>query len=113
MDARQYRVHQIAAPPEEERLHPWQWRFWHRLPRDGRVAIFDRSWYGRVLVERVEGLADERDWRRGFEEIRQFEARLLELDGVESVEIEEVFDRWRRADVSQKGLRQLRQVGVA
>ncbi|WP_442489064.1 polyphosphate kinase [Halomonas litopenaei] len=78
MDARQYRVHQIAAPTEEERLHPWQWRFWHRLPRDSRVAIFDRSWYGRVLVERVEGLADEPDWRRGFEEIRQFEARLLE-----------------------------------
>ncbi|MBY5968444.1 polyphosphate kinase [Halomonas denitrificans] len=82
LDARLYQVHQIAAPTQEELLHPWQWRFWQRLPRDGRVAVFDRSWYGRVLVERVEGLAVEDDWRRGYEEIRQFEARLLEHGAV-------------------------------
>ncbi|MDR5865584.1 polyphosphate kinase [Halomonas koreensis] len=77
LDARQYRVHRIGAPSDEERAHPWAWRFWRRLPLDGRVAIFDRSWYGRVLVERVEGLAAPADWRRAYDEIRRFEARLL------------------------------------
>ncbi|MFG6177118.1 polyphosphate kinase [Halomonas sp. THAF12] len=77
LDARQYRVHRIAAPSDEERAHPWAWRFWRRLPLDGRVAIFDRSWYGRVLVERVEGLAEPAAWRRAYDEIRRFERQLL------------------------------------
>ncbi len=77
LDARQYRVHRIAAPSDEERAHPWAWRFWRRLPLDGRVAVFDRSWYGRVLVERVEGLAEPAEWRRGYDEIRRFERQLL------------------------------------
>ncbi|MGQ7245845.1 hypothetical protein ACUN9Y_00710 [Halomonas sp. V046] len=77
LDARVYRVHQIAAPSDEEARYPWQWRFWQRLPRDGRVAVFDRSWYGRVLVERVEAFAAESDWRRGYAEIRHFEGGLL------------------------------------
>ena len=77
LDARYYRVYSVAAPSDEERLEPWLWRFWRRVPQDGRVAIFDRTWYGRVLVERVEGLACENAWRRGFTEIRHFERQLL------------------------------------
>lgn len=78
LDARRYRVHSIAAPSDEERVHPWAWRFWRRLPADGRFALFDRSWYGRVLVERVEGFATPAQWRRAYGEIRHFEQRLLE-----------------------------------
>ncbi|GHE20416.1 polyphosphate:AMP phosphotransferase [Halomonas urumqiensis] len=78
LDARQYRVHRIAAPSDEELAKPWSWRFWRRLPADGRIAIFDRSWYGRVLVERVEALASPAQWQRGYGEIRHFEQQLLE-----------------------------------
>lgn len=77
LDARFYRVYSVAAPTDEEHLQPWLWRFWRRLPRDGRVAIFDRTWYGRVLVERVEGFAKQNAWQRGFSEICHFEAQLL------------------------------------
>ena len=76
LDARSYRVHRIAAPTDEERRHHYLWRFWRRLPEDGRIAVFDRSWYGRVLVERVEGFAAEPAWRRAYAEIREFEAHL-------------------------------------
>jgi len=78
MDASLYRVVPIAAPTEEELAHHYQWRFWRHLPRAGHVTIFDRSWYGRVLVERVEGLASENEWRRGFSEINVFEEQLVE-----------------------------------
>ena len=57
MDARDYQVMSVAAPTDEERAHPYLWRFWRHLPPPGRVMIYDRSWYGRVLVERVEGFA--------------------------------------------------------
>jgi len=77
LDARYYRVYSVSAPSDEERLQPWLWRFWRRLPQDGRVAIFDRTWYGRVLVERVEGFARQSDWQRGFTEICHFENQLL------------------------------------
>ena len=77
LDARQYRVHQIGPPSDEELAHPWAWRFWRRLPLDGRIAIFDRSWYGRVLVERVEGLVPPETWQRAYGEIRRFERQLL------------------------------------
>ena len=76
IDARDYRVVRIAAPSEEERRHPWLWRFWRHLTPAGRMVIFDRSWYGRVLVERVEGFASEADWRRAYDEIVDFEAQL-------------------------------------
>jgi len=78
MDARQYRVTSIAAPTEEERAHPWLWRFWRDLPRRGRVTIYDRSWYGRVLVERVEGFAATHEWQRAYSEINSFEEQLAE-----------------------------------
>ena len=78
LDARDYQVIPIAAPSDEERAHHYLWRFWRHLSRAGRVTIFDRSWYGRVLVERVEGFAGEREWRRAYAEINQFEEQLVE-----------------------------------
>jgi AMP-polyphosphate phosphotransferase len=76
LDARRYEVVPIAAPSEEERAHPYLWRFWRHVPRRGRFALFDRSWYGRVLVERVDGLAAEPDWMRAYREIVDFEEAL-------------------------------------
>ena len=78
LDARSYQVIPIAAPTDEERAHHYLWRFWRRLPRAGEVVIFDRSWYGRVLVERVEGFAPEQAWRRAYQEINDFEDNLVE-----------------------------------
>ncbi len=78
MDARAYRVVPIAAPTDEERAHHYLWRFWRHVPRAGYVTIYDRSWYGRVLVERVEGFASEDEWRRAYSEINQFEEQLTE-----------------------------------
>jgi polyphosphate:AMP phosphotransferase len=78
LDARRYSVVPVAAPTEEERAQPWLWRFWRHLPGKGRVTIFDRTWYGRVLVERVEGFAKEADWMRAYYEINDFEHQLSE-----------------------------------
>lgn len=78
LDARFYEVVSIAAPSDEERGRPYLWRFWRRLPRQGHVAIFDRSWYGRVLVERLEGFCAPQDWRRAFAEINAFEEHLVD-----------------------------------
>jgi polyphosphate:AMP phosphotransferase len=76
LEARQYQVIPIAAPTEEERAQPYLWRFWRHVPRKGRVTIFDRSWYGRVLVERVEKFCSEADWMRAYGEINDFEGQL-------------------------------------
>jgi polyphosphate:AMP phosphotransferase len=78
LDARSYQVIPIAAPTDEERAHHYLWRFWRHLSRAGRLTIFDRSWYGRVLVERVEGFATEQEWRRAYSEIGEFEEQLVE-----------------------------------
>ncbi|HEY5712969.1 MAG TPA: polyphosphate kinase [Allosphingosinicella sp.] len=75
-DPRSYKVWPIAAPNDEEKARHYMWRFWQRLPKTGEVAIFDRSWYGRVLVERVEGFATPAEWRRAYDEINEFEAGL-------------------------------------
>lgn len=77
LDARYYNVIPVAAPTEEERAQPYLWRFWRHIPRRGRVTIFDRSWYGRVLVERVEKFCSEADWMRAYSEINDFEAQLV------------------------------------
>jgi polyphosphate:AMP phosphotransferase len=77
LDARRYDVVPIAAPTEEERAQPYLWRFWRHVPRKGHFAFFDRSWYGRVLVERVEGFAEEADWMRAYREIVDFEESLV------------------------------------
>lgn len=77
LDARHYRVTPIAAPTEEEARQPYLWRFWRHLPHRGRFGIFDRSWYGRVLVERVEGYCSHADWMRAYGEINDFEEQLV------------------------------------
>jgi polyphosphate kinase 2 (PPK2 family) len=74
-DPRHYRTWPIGVPTEEERAHHFLWRFWSKLPGLGEIAVFDRSWYGRVLVERVDGLATEKEWRRAYDEINEFEAQ--------------------------------------
>lgn len=78
IDARDYQVVQIAKPSDEELAHHYLWRFWRQLSRAGRMTIFDRSWYGRVLVERVEGFAAPHEWRRAYAEINDFEDHLIE-----------------------------------
>jgi polyphosphate:AMP phosphotransferase len=78
LDARLYRVISIAAPTDEEKAQHYLWRFWRHIPRDGYVTIYDRSWYGRVLVERVEGFAEREEWERAYQEINDFEEQLVE-----------------------------------
>jgi polyphosphate kinase 2 (PPK2 family) len=77
LDPRHVRVKQFAAPTHDEKRHHWLWRFWPALPGWGGMAVLDRSWYGRVLVERVEGLAPDAAWQRAYEEIRDFEHMLV------------------------------------
>lgn len=81
MDPRGFKVWPISAPKDRELRNHYLWRFWVRMPQFGELAIFDRSWYGRVLVERVEGFATEREWQRAYDEINAFE-RMLTEDGV-------------------------------
>ena len=76
LDPRQYDIIPVAAPTEEERAQPYLWRFWRHVPKLGTATIFDRSWYGRVLVERVEGFAPESDWMRAYTEINDFEHQM-------------------------------------
>jgi polyphosphate:AMP phosphotransferase len=78
LDARFYQVVPVAAPSDEEKAQPYLWRFWRRIPRRGRFTLFDRSWYGRVLVERVEGYCSESDWMRAYAEITDFEKQLTD-----------------------------------
>lgn len=77
LDPRDYRVVPISAPNDEELSRHYLWRFWRQLPRAGKVVVFDRSWYGRVLVERVEGFAGEEEWKRAYKEINDFEEELV------------------------------------
>ncbi len=77
LDARTYTVIPMAAPTDEEKVHHYLWRFWRHLQRAGRVLVFDRSWYGRVLVERVEGFATDAEWQRAYAEINDFEKQLV------------------------------------
>ncbi|HXS33706.1 MAG TPA: UDP-galactose-lipid carrier transferase [Solirubrobacterales bacterium] len=78
LDPRHVRVVQFAAPTHDEKRHHFLWRFWHGLPGWGGMAVFDRSWYGRVLVERVEGLASREQWLRAYDEINSFERTLAD-----------------------------------
>ncbi len=79
MVAANYQVVPIGAPTDEEKAHHYLWRFWRHMPRAGHMVIFDRSWYGRVLVERVEGFAREDEWRRAYAEINDFEDQLVDF----------------------------------
>ena len=117
-DPRSYRVWPIAAPSEEEKAHHYLWRFWRLMPAAGEAAIFDRSWYGRVLVERVEGYASEAEWRRAYDEINELEAQ-LSYDGAIIVKLffhvtreeqDERFEKrlahpWKRWKVTAEDLR--------
>ncbi len=80
LDPRGYKLYPIRAARTYEKKHPWLWRFWQKLPASGEWAIFDRSWYGRVFVERVENLIPEKEWRRAYRDIVDFE-RILADDG--------------------------------
>ena len=101
LDPRTYRVYSIVKPTQEENRYHYLWRFWSKLPPYGQMAIFDRSWYGRVLVERVEGFATPVEWKRAYREINEFE-RLLVEDGTSVVKSyfhitkEEQLDRFKR-----------------
>ena len=82
LDARQYGIVPVAAPSEEERAHPYLWRFWRQIPSHREIVIFDRSWYGRVLVERVESHCAPSDWMRAYDEINQFEEQLVDAGAI-------------------------------
>ncbi|MBV8103970.1 MAG: polyphosphate kinase [Hyphomicrobiales bacterium] len=86
LDPRSFKVNPIASPDEHERAQHYLQRFWRRLPEKGQIVVFDRSWYGRVLVERVEGFATEAEWRRAYREINEFE-RVLVDSGIRLVKL--------------------------
>ncbi|PZN32099.1 MAG: polyphosphate:AMP phosphotransferase [Proteobacteria bacterium] len=103
LDARVYQVVPVGAPSPTEQRYPWLWRFWRHLPRRGEIAFFDRSWYGRVLVERVRSLTPAVDWQRAYAEIREFERQLAEHGIVVhkfwlAVSREEQLRRFRKRD---------------
>ena len=79
LDPRGYEVIPVASPTDTERDHHYLWRFWLRFPKAGHLAMFDRSWYGRVLLERVEGFAKEEEWKRAYQEINEMEEQLVEF----------------------------------
>lgn len=82
LDPRGYEVHPIASPEPHEKARHYLWRFWSRLPKTGHIAIFDRTWYGRVMVERLEGFCSENDWQRAYNEINEFEKELVDWNAV-------------------------------
>jgi polyphosphate kinase 2 (PPK2 family) len=86
LDPRSFKVHSIAAPTEREKTLHYLQRFWERLPQHGQIVVFDRSWYGRVMVERVEGFATGDEWKRAYDEINDFE-RMLISDGMRVVKL--------------------------
>src|SRR6202045_5392199 len=103
LDPRTFRVYSIVKPTQEEYQHHYLWRFWSKLPPYGQMAIFDRSWYGRVLVERVEGFASPAEWKRAYREINDFE-RLLVEDGASIIKVyfhitkDEQLERFKRRE---------------
>lgn len=78
MDPRGYQVHPTASPNDIEKVHHYLWRFWKNMPKDGHIAIFDRTWYGRVMVERIEGFCSQAEWQRAFQEINDMEQQLYQ-----------------------------------
>ena len=82
LDPRGYEVHPIASPEPHEKARHYLWRFWTRLPKNGHIAIFDRTWYGRVMVDRLEGFCSENDWKRAYNEMNEFEKELKDWGAV-------------------------------
>lgn len=101
IDPRGYVVWPISAPSGEDRERHYLYRFWRRLPEQGQIAIFDRSWYGRVLVERLEGYCTKEDWRRAYSEINQFEHQLKDFGTI-------IFKFWMHIS-KQEQLRRFRE----
>jgi len=103
LDPRTFRVYSVVKPTQEEYQYHYLWRFWNKLPPHGQITILDRSWYGRVLVERVEGFATTVEWKRAYREINEFE-RLLAEDGALIVKVyfhitkDEQLERFRRRE---------------
>ncbi len=95
LDPRDYIVWPIAAPEGEDKTHHYLYRFWRRLPPTGHIAVFDRSWYGRVLVERVEGFATAEQWKRAYREINEFERELTDFGTI-------VFKFWLHISPSEQ-----------
>ncbi len=98
IDPRGYVVHPIAAPAGDDKEHHYLYRFWRRLPEAGQIAIFDRSWYGRVLVERVERFAKDSEWMRAYSEINEFERQLVDFGTI-------VFKFWLHISPEEQKLR--------
>ncbi len=98
IDPRGYEVVPVAAPNDIEKAHHYLWRFWEKFPKDGHMAIFDRTWYGRVLVERVEGFATEEEWKRAYNEINNMEASLVKSGAV-------VLKFWMHIDQEEQAAR--------
>ena len=82
LDPRGYRVNPTAAPNDIEKVHHYLWRFWNSVPKAGHIAIFDRTWYGRVMVERIEGFCSEAEWRRAYQEINEMESHMANAGAV-------------------------------
>jgi len=103
LDPRLIRVYSVVKPSPEEYQHHYMWRFWKRIPAYGEIAIFDRSWYGRVLVERVEGFCSSSEWKRAYREINEFERQLTD-DGAIIIKLylqitkDEQLDRFKRRE---------------
>ncbi len=95
IDPRSFVVFPISAPEGDEARRHYLWRFWQRLPEAGKIAIFDRSWYGRVLVERVEGLCTETEWQRAYREINQYERQLVDFNAI-------LFKFWLQIDKEEQ-----------
>lgn len=108
LDPRGYSVYPISAPEGEDKTHHYLYRFWRRLPERGQIAIFDRTWYGRVLVERVEGFCTEDEWKRAYREINAFERHLVDYGTIIvkfwiHISPEEQLDRFKqREDIAYK-----------
>ncbi len=98
IDPRGYEVVPVSAPNDIEKAHHYLWRFWEKFPKDGHMAIFDRTWYGRVLVERVEGFATEEEWKRAYNEINNMEATLVKSGAV-------VLKFWMHIDQEEQAAR--------
>lgn len=82
LDPRGYAVNPVAAPNDIEKVHHYLWRFWTKMPKAGHIAIFDRSWYGRVMVERIEGFCEEEEWKRAYREMNEMEAELAHAGSI-------------------------------
>ncbi len=82
LDPRGYQVNPTASPNDIEKKHHYLWRFWNNMPKDGHIAIFDRTWYGRVMVERIEGFCTTQEWQRAYREINDMERQLVNAGAI-------------------------------